>query len=286
MITSEVKLLPPRDRLLYWVRERESVRLKKESGTPPPWTDDLILRTYRFCNVRRMDDRVSRWLMENWYGPHPEHPNTVVAAALARHFNLPEALREIVGEVFTADGEPPRWGRIKRCVRDRKRRGFKVFNSAYMVRGIGTSDKTEMVVDRVCKPLGERPPGVDTSSMRKSVCSLLPYWGFSSFMAGQVVADLRWVLPGDWGDRHEWAPLGPGSARGLKRLYGGSVGAALPASELPGLLSRAVAELPKLVSAEISAGTEAMDYQNCLCEWDKYERALWGEGRPKRLYPV
>jgi len=28
---------------------------------------------------------------------------------------------------------------------------------------------------------------------------------------------------------------------------------------------------------------EAIDYQNCLCEFDKYERALQG-GRPKRNY--
>ena len=28
----------------------------------------------------------------------------------------------------------------------------------------------------------------------------------------------------------------------------------------------------------------AQDIQNCLCEWDKYERARLGEGRPKQLF--
>jgi len=38
--------------------------------------------------------------------------------------------------------------------------------------------------------------------------------------------------------------------------------------------------LPQLLTQRL----EAIDYQNCLCEWDKYERALWGEGKPKQLY--
>ena len=30
---------------------------------------------------------------------------------------------------------------------------------------------------------------------------------------------------------------------------------------------------------------EMMDFQNCHCEFDKYERTLHSEGRPKQLYP-
>ncbi len=51
--------------LLYFVHEREFIRLKKIAGSEPPYTDDPILGTYRFCNVRRADDRVSRWLTQN-----------------------------------------------------------------------------------------------------------------------------------------------------------------------------------------------------------------------------
>ena len=48
--------------LFYWVAERERIRVRKESGQPFPWTDDPILATYRFCNVRREDDRVTIWV--------------------------------------------------------------------------------------------------------------------------------------------------------------------------------------------------------------------------------
>ena len=64
-----VRRLKPLDRLLYWVTERESIRIQRLQGKAPPWTDDPILRQYRFCNVRRMDDAVSQWLLTNWYTP-------------------------------------------------------------------------------------------------------------------------------------------------------------------------------------------------------------------------
>ena len=37
--------------LLYWISERESIRKKKKSGEPKPWTKDPILRDYKFCHV-------------------------------------------------------------------------------------------------------------------------------------------------------------------------------------------------------------------------------------------
>src|SRR3990167_2469498 len=40
--------------------ERERIRVKKERGDLPPWTEDPTLRKFRFCNVWRQDDRVSR----------------------------------------------------------------------------------------------------------------------------------------------------------------------------------------------------------------------------------
>ena len=51
--------------LVQWVKAREELRNNKESGAPPPWTQDEILQTYRFTNIRRRDDRVSRWLRQN-----------------------------------------------------------------------------------------------------------------------------------------------------------------------------------------------------------------------------
>jgi len=40
------------DRYPYWIEERESIRIKKEDAdADPPWTEDEILKMFKFCQV-------------------------------------------------------------------------------------------------------------------------------------------------------------------------------------------------------------------------------------------
>jgi hypothetical protein len=271
MTVAEVrKIADPFDRLLYWVRERESVRLKKEKGLSRPWTDDWILHTYRFCSVRRMDDKVSRWLLKEWYTPYRDHPNTVAAAACARMFNKPETLEWFPNYLYGAG--PPNWVKVKQEAKARRANGHTVFNGAYVVSTSGNrADKVEWVVDRYLTPLTGMT--VPTGTMAAAHAALARCYGFSSFMAGQVVADLRHAMSGQWADRRAWAPVGPGSKRGLARL-----------GRRPDELAAVVRDVLDALPAEIASRLEAMDVQSCLCEYDKYERAFWNEGKPKQLY--
>ena len=72
--------------LLYFIGERESIRIRRANGEPP-WTDDQIFRENRFCNVRREDDRVTRWIAENRRTPHADDPDLWFAMAIARFVN-------------------------------------------------------------------------------------------------------------------------------------------------------------------------------------------------------
>ena len=298
MNLDDVRKLSAMDRMVYWIKERESIRLKREAKKPAPWTDDPILHRYRFCNVRRMDDKVSRWLLHNWYGPYKDHPNMLAAVVLARHFNLPDTLTWFTNHLFGSG--IPNWERIKKEVRARKANGNVVFNNAYMVRGIGTTDKTEMVVDNVTRPLFESSKEgriVYSDSMRKTHEILCCFWGVASFMAGQIVADLRWAVDGDWKDKYTWAPMGPGSARGLARLLYCDEWEGVAKSYVSSSVSidgrqswnidfshHVLGTVFPLVPVSIKARMEAHDFQNCLCEFDKYERTLWDQGKPKQRY--
>ncbi len=277
MKLSAVKKLPTYQRLRYWITERYNIFLKKGRGEKKPWTDDDILRTYRFCNVRRMDDKVSLWLMDHWYRPNFDHPNMLLAVALARFINNPNSL-DYVG--FPLEWKP---GAIKARLREVKKQGLRVFNPAYMVRGNDGEDKIESVVDHNVSPLEK--VGYPTGNMRDCYKELLGCYGLGSFMAGQITADLRWAVGGKWLDKGRWAPKGPGSMRGMNRLIGDKLDRKINQGSFVYELNKQVIEplsgdLPKLLVARL----EAHDYQNCLCEFDKYERALWGEGTPKQLY--
>lgn len=290
MISRETRLknlrdMTPFQRLCHWINERETIRLAKEAGEPKPWTYDPILQTYRFCNVRRMDDRVSQWLLKNWYEPHFDHPNMLLACALARFFNKEASLSRITGMVFR-DGKRPDWSAIKKCLRKYRDGGGTVFNGAYVVRGNDGIDKIECVVDYYVKPLVTRCQlnVADTITMQHVHGLLHEQYGFGSFMAGQVVADMRWAISGGWTDRGYWAPMGPGSKRGMNRLLGRGVNDPLSQEEFLENLQQMIGDCCNVLPASITDRLEAIDWQSCLCEQDKFCRAIFDEGTPKQKY--
>lgn len=289
MLIKEVKKMKVLDRWLYWVQERENVRLarlkqwKRGDKQKPPWTDDEILQSYRFCNVRRMDDKVSQWLLTNWYEPNKDHPNMLLAVALARFVNKPESLMMITSIVFNDDG----WqaDAIVDSLRKYRDKGNTVFNGAYMVRGNDGMDKIDCVVNYYVEPLKKVNDTYPKHSMENAWLTILPSFGMGSFMVGQIVADLRWAVTGEWLDKYEWAPMGPGSKRGMNRIMEVSTNATMSQeaflSELTKLIQIGKHGLPKSLTERL----EAQDWQNTLCEFDKYERCLHGEGKPKQKYP-
>jgi hypothetical protein len=58
------------DDFTHFINEREYARLRKEGKVSVARPLDPIIAKYRFCNVRREDDRVTRWIAENWRKPN------------------------------------------------------------------------------------------------------------------------------------------------------------------------------------------------------------------------
>lgn len=279
--------------LLYWVRERENIRLKRAAGFPVPWTTDPILATYRFCNVRRRDDRVSQWIIHNIIEPYDDHSNLWVMLALARYVNWTPTLQEIMDAGLWPTSDWPHWDEIGAVIDARTLRGDQAWTGAYMIRAESNPNaswykwgKGRYVCERV---IGEElwssrreiELALCFNSVHTAHSAICGRYGWGSFMAGQLVADLTYssVLCGAR-DLTTWAPLGPGSTRGLNRLAGRPLKQTISQEQ-------AVEEMQQLyfdVLVELGAEFRDMtlhDLQNCLCEVDKYLRALNGEGKPR-----
>src|SRR3954452_21359493 len=77
----------------YWrfAAERLRIFLQRSEGRPSPWTDDPILRQYKFCNTFRAADRVSQYLIRDViYGPRATDlaaEDTFLRIALFRLFS-------------------------------------------------------------------------------------------------------------------------------------------------------------------------------------------------------
>lgn len=276
-----VKKLSTEERLLYWISERNKIRVRKESHYPFPWTDDEILATYKFCNVIRMQDKVSKWLLKNWYLPNRGHPHMYLAVVMARCFNSIETL--------TSLGFPKEWDPII-CYEKLRRRALgrkPIYGSAYIISGSIDPGKPKyhQTVWLVCDHFYQRGKNIiDTESMENTWKGLLAFRGLAEFMAGQIVADMRYAIDGEWWDRYSWAPCGPGSIRGLNRLIEREVDLPMKQSTFIKHFLPLYEKLKPIINSYEIDGMEAMDFQNCLCEFDKYERALWGEGKPKQYY--
>lgn len=279
---------PLRKEFLYFVKERWSIHIKRKTGQPPPWTNDEILRTYRFCNVRREDDRVTRWIHDEWLNPHKNDYDTIIfAMGLARIVNLPSMLELI--------GYPERWNpdRFERIMIDRKDHGFRTFNSAYMINAVGAVKggyKATYLARCVLAPLWKDRKHLG-ELLRRSVTldelhkAIMRNHGFGAgFMAAQVIADVKWTPAGkkasDWDTFASW---GPGSRRGLNRVCGLDARKPWKLEEWKTQLM----ELRHVVLPKLPLELRNLDnqnLQNCLCEFSKYMKAKTNEGRPKQYF--
>jgi hypothetical protein len=264
------------DVMKYWMTEREAIRIQKDRGLPKPWTKDPILREFKFCNVRREDDAVTRWFAKNWRNDHYwPHRNFIPAIILGRTINWPDTLNAI--------GFPEVWNpsHCKEVMDRLQKQGRKVYTGAYMITAGPTGvSKNDWVLGNA-ETYFTKPPIIDSTSIQQSWENIIAakYPCVGPFIAGQVIADLKQtdhlLDAKDWRD---WAPIGPGSARGLNRLHG------RPTVQGVGQ-TQAVKEMREVKQALDRGDLCLQDIQNCLCEFDKYMRVKTGQGKPRSSYP-
>lgn len=274
---------PHFEKLMAFILERHRIWRKRQHGQKAPWTKDEILAKYRFCNVYREYDRVTTWIRLCWRNPHEDDEDLWFAMVVARLINHPETLKEFA--------LPGRWNKAQflKVMKRRKASGEKVFGSAYIVSTNGIAqDKAIYLANAVLDPMWERreklrPKPKDT--LRAYHLRLMDEQGMGSFMAAQVVADIKFVKPLCYAkDFWTFAASGPGSRRGMAYLMGLDPRMQWKEHEW----REALAELQTLVDPHVShhgmPRISAQDLQNCLCEFSKYRRTQLGTGRPKQKF--
>ena len=281
------------DDVLYWVWERENIRMMKLSDEPREmWTSDPILSKYRFCNVRRRDDRMSQWIMNNLLDDERlgGENDMWFVAAIARYVNWPPSLAalKVNGAIpeRAEDFDPDVFVSV---MDDLKEQGIKVWGGAYVIypgKDKGSS-KAETVARQFLLPMSKNADkvrsAVQTNSVEQVVTTLSGFYGVSMFTAGQIASDLTYY-PQELGeaiDLYSWAPIGPGSSSGLNMLLGRPVMASWKQDHF----NRELVKVWKEVTEQLDLDNFTLhDQQNVFCEMSKYWRVLNGLGRPKTIY--
>lgn len=280
----------------YWINERHKIYTKRAAGEPGPWTDDPVLRDYRFCNVFRELDTVTIWVEKSIRQKYADSPNLWFLLSIARYINWPESLADILHLSW----EPhEHWypDEVIDILAERRRQGKKTFGSAYVLTNGGTTlPKEEYIVNRILDPLWQRHHGYEKDYMDTRLgVSLETTWnylrqfqGMGPFISYEVTTDLRHTrYLRNAPDIMSWANAGPGALRGLNRLLGRVARAPLSPRIALGLMRclLAYANSPDSpLGAHVPRPLEMRDIEHSLCETDKYLRAVTGEGRPRATY--
>ena len=253
-----------------WINERENVRVRRAAGHPRPWSSDVIFQTQHFCNVRREDDRITKEIhavirshrvsvefLPYWY-------------TVARMFNKPETLDRALAAWRNGAHWPTHLKRLRA-------EGFKLFHTAYVVSTCGKSmDKVDYVD---CVALNVLVLNVPSKGLQKAFNELVMVDGLGSFMAGQIVADLRnspYLKPAP-NEGKMWCVSGPGSLKGLKYIFRN-----FSARHFTSYIDELYLQMPEEIRR---MDIHAQDLQNCLCEFSKYMRIYNDEGGRRRPFP-
>jgi hypothetical protein len=273
-------------------QERELVRRRRLAGwSREKWTSDPVLGTYRFCNVRREDDRTTVWFRENVRDHLKMRPgDDVSATVLFRWFNRIETGEKILDILR---GEAGRYDSVK--VHSRLQGVKPLVTGAYMVKTPPGMSKLRGILwcmdEFLRRGLIERLISGRDKTLQESHEILLeaPYLG--EFMAYEVVSDLRHTnLLCRASDIDTWASAGPGCTRGAGWVAAGDPGhfsrhSAVSKDAMQGLMdwllelsrSRAYWPFPDV-------RWEMREVEHWLCEYDKWMRATVNGQPLKRRY--
>ena len=276
------------DRFCYWQRERENIRLQKEVlELPAPWTDDVILQDFKFCQVYREDDRTTRWFKKHIREPLADNPDVLMATVIFRWFNHIDTGRTLIEHDLLKN-----WDRKKAI--DEITKQPKWITGAYIIKTPNGMDKVTGVAECISHMWEQRYALLDKiennpRSLEQCWTWLrdFPYMG--PFMAYEVVTDLRHTyLLRDANDIMTWANAGPGAMRGLNRLTGRELGYSKRShdwvGEMNDLYKIVEARLPFSITMRNDMSYEMREIEGGLCEFDKYSRIVKGEGRTRSVY--
>jgi hypothetical protein len=268
------------ERFFNWINERAHIQIKKDSGQPWPWTEDKILREFKFTNAFREKDKTTIWFRENIRDPLKDSPQVYMATIIFRWFNLIETGRTLISHNLHIDWNPQTAYKVI-LPQD------KWITGAYMIKSPTGRNK----VKGVCQTINTVWEGRDHflkhapwKSIEKMSSFLEGYPFLGPFLAYEMATDLRHTYIGSSAhDINTWANAGPGAMRGLNRIHDRDLNYTSKRHDWCAEMCELLC-MSELFLGEHVETLELRDIEHSLCEFDKYERVRNGQGQPRSKY--
>lgn len=286
----------PFERFVAFIQEREQIRLRRLVGDDWPWTEDPILQTYRFTNINRENDKVSKHYQKSIRARYQNSALIIPGTVLYRWFNRIETCDALFNQADLLDNKSA----FERYIDDKdpgillrvlEKMSPPYITGAYIITGRAGLPKHIGVVDyfhQWCTHHEWNLVWFHRQSGPGSLADLFRWLdspGLGSFMTAQLVADLKYLdYMRDASDWWTWASSGPGSKRGLNVLNSRAMDAPWTEREWLVQLHLLQESINPILKNSGIEPLHAQDLQNCLCEMSKYEKVRLGLGRPRQIY--
>ena len=262
-----------------FARKRHQIYLDRRGGKSPPWTNDPILQRYRFTNVFRELDATTVWFAENLRDPLRNSIEVLPATVVFRWFN-----RISTGEVIKQNKNYLFPNKLRKAI---AKLPPPYVTGAYMIytTALHAPTKQEGVLQaiEIWYEAHEDWRKFKCDSLQET-CSWVKSFCLGDFMAYEIACDLRYTrLLEKAVDKMSWTNFGPGSSRGIERVFGRGGDKLNAARELL-RLSQQEKYWPQRGGGIVWPAWEMREVEHTLCEFDKYERARLGEGKPKEIF--
>lgn len=273
----------------YFMQERMNMFWRKVDGKRhKEWTNDVILKTYKFTNVYRASDRVSQYLIKNVIYKNVEQyspKDTLLRIIVFKIFNKIETWEFLLQKKqdITIDHFDPH--KISLLLSERQL-DCPIFNNAYMMTGSHKDydylpTKHEKWLTMVKKEMidgGAFDDILNADSLEKVYDRLLSCSFLGGFLAYQYTIDLNYSSYLNFSE-NSFVKAGIGAIRGIKkcfRSYGTCYEDAIHYIQ------------DNFTELQLRYGYNSflplpghpptlIDLQNCFCETDKYLRAKMPE---------
>lgn len=302
------------DQFLSYVSERYKIHLKKDvDGLKPPYTDNSILKEYKFTNIRREHDRETKWLIKHiTSNPDVNYSNKLLNCILFRLFNkheTSELIHQPIG--FKKFHQNP--NKYKKVLENAKADGRILYTGAFFTSGMRHGVQAALAEAGLPAEFSDNNlllfvdylnqdgivNRIKSASNPKEVFDILcSYKGLGSFLAYQIFVDFTYIENFPFSE-NEFTVAGPGCKKGLDYLFVDKDHMSyeeclfwlrdnwielndinkhngFESSFIP---RRDMTDLPKYDRV-----MNVMSLENCFCEFSKYWRVLTNTGRPRTKY--
>lgn len=276
----------------YWyvAAERQRIFFQRLAGQLPPYTEDPIFQTYKFCNTYRASDRVSQFLIRSVIYDQSHSPEDVLFRILFfRLLNRIETWQYLEQRLGCVSLQNFSFATYATLLEEQRKNG-PVYGNAFILcanKAFGYERKHENHLALLESLFVRSATGQQlqsAQSLKDLFCRLRAQPLLGDFMAYQMAIDCNYSPLFSFSE-NDFTVAGPGAKRGIAKCFYDTEGKE-SAEIIQWMVDHQEEEFARCGLVFQSLGTRplhAIDCQGLFCETDKYCRARFPELKSNRV---